>query len=752
MYMNLSRAIAITLISITIPIGATAQEAITDSTKHSSGDSNRNVLMNADFASQPRQISLGLPISGYAYIYEDGLPVSYYNYQVYPYKSWHSGVSHESVRTIGPQDMALKYGVITYSVDSRSKLAGDEFEGKLTYTFNHHGRHMVDANVSTPMGKGWGLSIGTYHNFDPGSNHLDMASLQESAHFYKAALSKTWNDGRGKMGLIYQYSQFKEIIENYGPFIFVGDGSVKEYEGFKLGTDQYRPDNRIVRYLDVVTGKMEEQDIDDANTNKVHNVNFVLDYNWDNGMKLAIHSKYKHGHSFRSCPTVMGVSDATESSGYTYEDGTPYVGKVQTRRMLHFDGLEHSWMTNAALTGLSKDGRHKWCAEVDYWLNHGGVNTSMYLLGHEVKKDPKQLLLNGHDGYSYNSYAEYYDGHEHKLFGQVSDQWTVSRRLWLYAGVRAEFINVQGDAANDVYAGNARHVGFSLADEGVIKNHFNDSHFNYAFVGSTRFALVRGFGLQAEFSTATIHSQLFHYGAYNYPSQESMPTSYFRGGIYWKNKWIDLTSQMTYITMKNSEERPNLSHVLTKDVGDMKAGMSESFTPSCYYDMATLSWLTDAMITPIDGLSIHVTFTIRDPRYKNFKITPTFSDGVTEEYNFTEKTITALSKMELEIEPSYRFGDWRVWLSARYFSRQYVNKTNTLYFNGRWETFGGVEYKLNRHLSFAASVVNILNQKGASGKINAADLITDPTLYENYVMSGTFIRPFTFEFTTKISV
>ena len=40
---------------------------------------------------------------------------------------------------------------------------------------------------------------------DPGSNHLDMTALQESVHFYKAALSKTWNEGRGKAGLIYQY-------------------------------------------------------------------------------------------------------------------------------------------------------------------------------------------------------------------------------------------------------------------------------------------------------------------------------------------------------------------------------------------------------------------------------------------------------------------------------------------------------------------------------------------------------------------
>ena len=750
--MNLTRVLATTLLSITAFMGAMAQDALTDSTKNTSGDSNRNVLMNASSATQPRQISLGLPISGYAYIFEDGLPVSYYNYQVYPYKSWHNGVSHESVRTMGPQDMVLKYGVITYSVDSWSKLAGDQLEGKLNYSVNHHGRHTIDANISTPLGKGWGISVGTYHNFDPGSNHLDMTKLQESAHFYKAALSKSWNEGRGKAGLIYQYSQFREVNENYGPFIFVGDGSVKEYDGFRLGIDQYRPANRTIKYLDVETGKMVEQDINDANTSKIHHVNFVMDYLWDNDLKLSIHSKFKHGQSLRSSTTLMGVSDAVSGSGYTYEDGNNYLGKVQTRRMLHFDGLEHSWMTNAALTGKSKDQRHNWRAEVDYWLNHGGVSTSMYLFAHEAKKDPKLLLLNGNEGFSYNSYAEYYDGHEHKIFGLVSDEWNVNRRLWLYGGVRLEYLNVRGLAANDMNTGNARHIGFSLADGGVVKNHFSDNHFNYAFIGSVRYALLRGFGLQAEYSSAVTHSQLFHYGTYHYPTQKGMTTNYFRGGIFWKNQWIDLTSQITHISMSNSQERPNLSHVLTKDVGDLKAGMSESFTQNYFYDIATLGWLTDAVITPVKGLSVHLMFTIRDPRYKNYKITPTFSDGVTETYDFTDKTITALSKTELEIEPSYRFSKWRVWLSARYFSKQYINKTNSLYFNGRWETFGGVDFQLNKHINVAASVVNILNQKGASGTIPAADLITDPSLYKNYVMAGTFIRPFTFEFTTKLKL
>ncbi len=746
------KVLTITLLGITTFIGTRAQDVVTDTMKNVSGDSNRNVLMNASSASQPRQISLGLPISGYAYIYEDGLPVSYYNYQVYPYKSWHSGVSHEAVQTMGPQDMVLKYGVITYSVDSRSKLAGDKFEGKLNYSLNHFGRQTVDTNVSTPLGKGWGISVGTYQNFDPGSNHLDIAKLQESAHFYKVALSKSWDEGKGKTGLIYQYSRFKEIIENYGPFIFVGDGSVKEYDGFKLGLDQYRPANNTLKYLDVVSGKMVEQNNDDANTSKIHHVNYVLDYLWDSGLKLSVHSKFKHGHSFRSNGSVMGVSDAFTGSGYTYENGTEYIGKVQTRRMLHFDGFEHSWMTNVALTGKSKNQRHNWRTEVDYWLNHGGVSTSMYLFAHEAKKDPKLLLLNGNEGYSYNSYAEFYNGHEHKLFGLVSDEWNATPRLWLYGGARVEYLNVRGRAANDMYPGNARHVGFSLADEGVVKNHFSNNHFNYAFIGSARYALLHGFGLQAEYSSAMIHSQLFHYGTYTYPTQKGMITNYFRGGIYWKNKWIDLTSQITHITMSNSQERPNLSHVLTKDVGDLKAGMSESFTKTYFYDIATLGWLTDAIITPIKGLTVHLMFTVRDPKYKDYKITPTFSDGVTEVYDFTNKTITALSKTELEIEPSYRFNKWRVWLSARYFSKQYINKTNSLYFKGRWETFGGVDFQLNNHISFDASIVNILNQKGASGTIASADLITDPSLYNNYVMSGTFIRPFTFEFTTKLSL
>ena len=76
--MRLARTVTTAILCITTFIGATAQEVVADSVVSISGDNNRNVLMNAASVSQPRQISLGLPISGHAYLYEDGLPVSYF--------------------------------------------------------------------------------------------------------------------------------------------------------------------------------------------------------------------------------------------------------------------------------------------------------------------------------------------------------------------------------------------------------------------------------------------------------------------------------------------------------------------------------------------------------------------------------------------------------------------------------------------------------------------------------------------------
>jgi hypothetical protein len=110
-----------------------------------------------------------------------------------------------------------------------------------------------------------------------------------------------------------------------------------------------------------------------------------------------------------------------------------------------------------------------------------------------------------------------------------------------------------------------------------------------------------------------------------------------------------------------------------------------------------------------------------------------------------------MSKVIVELDPSYQIDRWRFWMSLRYQSKQYINRTNSLYFKGRWETFGGVDFDLSRSVKFSLNVINILNQKGASGSIAAADLLTDVEQYKRgYLMSGQYIRPFTVELATSI--
>ena len=106
--------------------------------------------------------------------------------------------------------------------------------------------------------------------------------------------------------------------------------------------------------------------------------------------------------------------------------------------------------------------------------------------------------------------------------------------------------------------------------------------------------------------------------------------------------------------------------------------------------------------------------------------------------------------MEIELEPSYEINKWRIWTSLRYYSKQFVNITNSLHFNARWETFAGVDYAMNKNIKFSMNVVNFLNQTGASAGIQAASLSSDSTLFTDYLTAGTFIRPFTIEFSTHI--
>ena len=139
------------------------------------------------------------------------------------------------------------------------------------------------------------------------------------------------------------------------------------------------------------------------------------------------------------------------------------------------------------------------------------------------------------------------------------------------------------------------------------------------------------------------------------------------------------------------------------------------------YDIETIGWTTDAVVKPFKGFDFHFLFTYQSPKYKKYETGVTFSDGTTSGINATGNIVTEIPKVLIELDPSYNITkDLKVWASFRYFSKTYANIKNAYYFNGRWETFGGINWNVNKHLSLSGTVINFLNQTGAKGSISGA--------------------------------
>ena len=76
--------------------------------------------------------------------------------------------------------------------------------------------------------------------------------------------------------------------------MYVGDGSVKEIPGFKLGTSSYLPTTGEMVYMDMRSGELKKTNLYDASLNKGNQISLHHAYKWDNGLKWIVNAKYDH--------------------------------------------------------------------------------------------------------------------------------------------------------------------------------------------------------------------------------------------------------------------------------------------------------------------------------------------------------------------------------------------------------------------------------------------------------------------------
>ena len=466
-------------------------------------------------------------------------------------------------------------------------------------------------------------------------------------------------------------------------------------------------------------------------------------------------------HSARSgiyVPSNVGNDAAASRDNskvrYHYIDGTEYKGDAQAIFILASPRTPITTFMSQFEAGR-KSGKHLWkvgLQESYYKIDKFTTETTQYY--QEVAANPSKLIKteykegkwvptgktsNSKSGnYNDNMSLEYHNGHENKHAVYLYDKWDVIPVFQVSAGARFEYHTVRGDRLDRSVNDPATNLPYTTINQPKIN--IKDNWFKKAFTLELIYKLNNKLGFLAEGYYNEQGGQLESYSSGADPQLKKSKIPEFGIGVYYNHPIVSIVSKANYI--KRDEYRTTINFTNPNASGDI-------VRPMTHYDIETMGWTTDAIIKPFNGFDLHLLLTLQSPKYKNFSGEVNFKDGTKINYNYSDKTVTGISKMLIEIDPSYTYRDLRVWASMRYFSKQYMNKPNTLHFAPRWETFAGVNYKLSKSVNVSCSFVNLFNQKGASGSITDSDLILtkeEAAKRNNTIMSGSYIRPFTVEF------
>jgi len=533
-----------------------------------------------------------------------------------------------------------------------------------------------------------------------------------------------------------------------------------------LGTTSYLPVDADMTYRDMRTGELRQTSFYDAAKNYSNEFLLTNQYKWDNGLTWKFSTRYDHARGAMVYQTPMSLleaqaKDAAGNALYDYAqrgvDGSvqAYGGRyVQTRMSCLNAGDIDEWLTTTELAkqfanSVVRVGLNEWFYKVDY-----ASNTTMY--DQSVPEDGSYALRlfdrNKRSTYFYDynkNASEYYKGHENKLALYATHDWDVTSQLNLYYGARFEWQSLNGEnlavrnAAGD-YGGRFAdyHLGAIAADgTKIAPTHLDYNWFNYDFTAAATYKVNPHFGLTGDFTYIVQRPRFENFAPAPQPNPGKVVVPLGRAGVYYNNDWLSLTSLVSYISKTNNNSTLNLQHG------------SEIMAAPLTYDIQTVGWTTDVVATPVKGFTFHALFTYQRPTYKKYETSIKFSDGYVGQINATGNIVAEIPQYIVELDPAYMVTpDLKVWASFRYQGKRYANINEAYYFNGYWESFGGVNWQVNPRLALGCTVVNFLNQTGAKGSIAGAELVTkaEAAQYKNTLMTGSYLRPLTVEFTASI--
>ncbi|WP_394674988.1 hypothetical protein [uncultured Chryseobacterium sp.] len=734
-----------------------------------------NMMLNAAADNGPRVVNIGLPASvGGTVILENGLPVSYDFMGQMPTAVWRQDNGIGKFDVLNVQNTALFASDVGVSVSTWSNRGTEKTKGAVSFTTNSFGLLRGDINISGPLKNNWYYSATAFLNFDPGTFKSNIATFLDDTKIFKLVVNKKYKNGQ--IGVQYKFANSSAITIKQSPYIYHENGKVTALPGFRIGKDSYLEQSGLIHAIDPLTGNAVVWDAMKDSGSRSHIVDILGDHQFNNGMKLDYTVRYQYADAGTYNPYYTDITQTAASKDpkigdrrffYADHPAAPYTGNVQNALMLFSPrSVKNTIMSRFELTKKSQ--AHEWMVGLHNWYyNADQVNTATYSYQFSVEPDPRALVYEqygpeiGADGNptgqntwkpatdpygnrSYNRAMQYYNGWENKLALVATDKWSISDRLTVQIGARAEWQRINGDwypAQNRAEAGKSWVAGSTSPVKKDWLNMTGTAEAVYkAFPNLGTDHNPMSLGFLADLMYIQQAGKLSMYAGADDPNIETSQIPGGSFGIYFNHPMINIISKVTKISRTKFKNNSTFN----KKESD---GSVTTEKQTISYDVNTLGWTTDILLKPFKGFEMQALLTFQNPKYENYEF-----DVFGEHFSNSGNIARSVSKTLVELSPSYTWGRYKLWGSARYFSKEFANYPNTLIFAGRWETFAGINFKYDKNIDFSVSVVNLLNQSGAQGSISGTNTTTMEqarALYDQ-PLAGTYIRPLTVELKTRI--
>lgn len=491
--------------------------ADTVKTRISKEEKNRNVMLNAEGNSGPRNVNIGLPFRGDIIILENDVPVVYYFWPTMPTYAWRASTSLGNMGLLSMAEGALLYGKVGNAVISTDREASRKFRGYAQAYVNSFGSNKWDVTLTGPLGKnGWGYTLGWMENFDRGNGVNPMyTTWSDRTTMIKLGLQKTYN--KGMVRLLYKLVNSRGLTSQYKPLIYEGNGKTSELSNFDLGHGYYALRDGKNPYLDPFTGESRVADLsdDEYSLSTSHNIYLSGRHRFNKGWNLKYTAMFQMMNSPINVayPLSIGITEPdqrSEGEYFTYQGTTKeYSGSTQMviNQMIP-QSRNRYFVARAELT--KKAGIHNLRAGLTYqfnyrhYLSYGGMyiqtveeNPSLLDWYRTVSyngqsfsskvTDDNGLVSGGSGGYGSYNHDEY-----SRTAIYLSDDFSPTKWLDLSLGVRLEHQN-----KHEIHS--PYYTNETIDKDGLIEKDFNN-RFNKVGTVSAVAKLTKNFGLLGDFT------------------------------------------------------------------------------------------------------------------------------------------------------------------------------------------------------------------------------------------------------------